>query len=197
MTRSGPDIIAQAAGKGMEKCLARLNGASPGSWRLAALGTSEAGRIPAEPGEAPLAVRVSVSGRPRMTTLLLLAPGDAEHVNRCFVEDGLYAAFGPDRREITLLELGNILLNALINALMNACSMTAVPSVPELIPPEEAAAAGGAAVHARLSAGRDGREAQVLLLAFVPDSGLDDVLKQQQRPDRDEGPQGDALQHRP
>jgi hypothetical protein len=167
--------LARLAAAGLEKCLAKFNGVSPGDWRLEGLrvfaGTAaDAAREWGAGRPAPERVRVGVASQPPFETLLLLNPAEADHLNGCFVNEKLYKEFGAGRRDTALLEIGNILLNALANSLLKLFGKTAIPSVPELLPPGHAPAGGAGLtlVAARLSAERGGRTARILLLALVP-----------------------------
>ncbi|MCM2267229.1 MAG: hypothetical protein NDI60_05565, partial [Elusimicrobiales bacterium] len=138
--------IARLAREGICKCLGKFNTVSNGAWTLTGLKVftaplPQALRAYCAGHKAPDAVRVTVKGAPAISTLLLFGRADAEHINLCFVKEKLYVSFGPDRESVTLLEIGNILLNALANSLLKAFQKSAIPSVPERVPAEPAAAA--------------------------------------------------------
>lgn len=164
------DIIRRAAAEGLEKCLARITGTAPGTWRLGEVRVFS-GALPALPLGAD-AVRVKVRGAASFTTALLFAPDAAEHIAACFVEEGLFRSFGPDRAEVTLIEVGNIVLNALINSLLRALKKSAIPSVPEYVKAAGAGLGGNApaAVLAELTISCAGREARARVLAVMPEA---------------------------
>jgi hypothetical protein len=167
---------------GLKKCLLKVNAVAPGAWRLEGLAMA-AGTVPAllgprlAGGERRSAVRVTVHSAPPFATLLLFSQRDAEHIYRSFVEDGLSAAIGECRHEITLIEIGNILLNSLANSIMNSLGGSAIPSVPDHfaadLPATEArvGGAGGAVftvISATLAIEREGRTVQAEAMAILP-----------------------------
>jgi hypothetical protein len=165
-------LISLAAG-GLGTCLRKLNSVSPGAWRLDGLRVSSGSMTGADDRDVRGVIRITVKSAPPMITLMLFACADEEHIYRCFVSDSFYKDLGPGMREITLLEVGNVLLNALANSLLKAFRKSAIPSVPERISAAPGAFAdpGGAQhniVSAALSVQRDGISTGIELVAMVP-----------------------------
>lgn len=127
--------LARLAEAELKKCLLRMTGASPGAWQLTGVrifsGTARDALKRTE-FEAPhgAAIRVKIKGDPSFTTALLYDPKDTKHISGCFTEEAYYGHLSDDQPEVTITEIGNIMLNALANALLRAFSMNAIPSVP-------------------------------------------------------------------
>lgn len=180
MNNATKDNLIQLASAGLKTCLLKINTVTPGTWRLEGLEV-RGGRIAdAVPAAGAGVIRITVRSSPPMITLLVFGEADAGLLYECFVSDSLREALGPGRQEATLLEIGNVLLNALANSLLKAFRKSAIPSVPERVSADPAAITAPPAeprppeaaltiVSARLSLQRDGRRADAELLALVPD----------------------------
>lgn len=161
--------IAQLAEAGLAACLLKLSFAAPGEWKLEDVAVS--GGPPADWDARAVAVRVTVSSEPPFSTALFFSEGDLPFLASCFADARLQAAVG-DR--VTILEIGNIVLNALVNALLKALGKSAIPSVPSFgSGPAEAGAARAAAgrvlvISAAVSAVRGGRSAGLRVGAVLP-----------------------------
>lgn len=178
MNKEQEDRLVSLAAGGLETCLRKINSVSPGDWRLEGLrffsgGTAYAAGRNVRGGGPHGAIRITIKSVPPMITLMLFGGGDEEHLYRCFVGDEFHKRLGPGMRETTLLEIGNVLLNALANSLLKAFRKSAIPSVPERIGADQEAitdpgGTGHAVLSAALSILRDGRSAGVELIAIVP-----------------------------
>jgi hypothetical protein len=182
MNTMNENSLARIAGTGLEKCLRKMNSVSPGEWRLENL-RAFSGMLPDAAGCLPAggahAVRVTVHSVPPFDTLLLFGAEDLEHIYRCFVSDRLSAAIPGNRHEVTLIELGNIILNALVNALLKSMNKSAIPSVPEYFKADPSAIATRLGsrnagtltiVSATLAIERGGRTASAEVLALLPEA---------------------------
>lgn len=165
--------IADLAEAGLAACLLKLSFVSPGEWRLEDVRVSSApagAALPAGPYDA--AIQVSVGSEPPFNTALLFPSEEVGHLAACFADDRL--AIGGGGSEVTLLEIGNIVLNALVNSLLKALKKSAIPSVPvRLAGPAAAseglpAGAGLTVISASVSAIRSGRAVSVEIAALLP-----------------------------
>lgn len=173
------DALEKLAAAGLEKCLRRLSAVSHGEWRLEGAKALAAGQPGAPDPVGREAVRITVGHPAPFAAVLLFSGPDSEHLYRCFVRDELRGELGPDGRLITLLELGNITLNALINSLLKALRKTAIPSVPEHLSrgsdpflPAPGAKPPLVVLSVSFSAARDGRRADLEAVAVLPASLL-------------------------
>lgn len=177
------DTLARLAAAGLEKCLLKMTGISPGAWQLAGArvfpGTVREAMRRQDTGSAPAAaLRVKIKGSPPFTTALLFNPEDTKHISGCFADGTFCVATGADEPEVTLVEIGNIILNALANSLLRAVGKTAVPSVPAYFKGDAGAVekwlgAGPSVfsvVSVRFTMHRGGRTAAAEALAFLPPS---------------------------
>ncbi len=135
MRTAKEELLGRIVAGGLGKCLLRLNASTPAEWSAGPLTWAD---LP--PGGPPLslyraAVRVTVGHPAPMATALLFDPDREEHISECLSLKGLEGARKPELLRGTLLEAGNILLNATINAVLRAARLTAIPSVPEYTPP--------------------------------------------------------------
>jgi hypothetical protein len=181
MNTTDQDTLARLTAAGFEKCLLRMTAVCPGSWQLAGVrvysGTARDAFRRDEKGNAPVgALRVKIKGDRPFITALLFRPEDTVHISGCFAEGGFYEQAGADQTDSTIVEIGNIVLNALANALLRAFRKTAIPSVPAYFKGDPGA------VEAWLGAGpgdfdivrvtfnmlREGRSVSAEALAFLP-----------------------------
>ncbi|HAT72282.1 MAG TPA: hypothetical protein DCS63_05650 [Elusimicrobia bacterium] len=181
--------LARLAAAELEKCLLRLTGASPGAWQLTGVrvfaGTTRDALRRGE-FEAPhgAAIRVKIKGDPSFTTVLLYDPKDTKHISGCFAEEAYYGYLSADQPEVTIIEIGNIVLNALANALLRAFAKTAIPSVPAHFQGDPGAienwlGAGPGVfviVSAKFAMQREGRSSAAELLALLPQRLTDEEL---------------------
>lgn len=129
------DTLARLTAAGFEKCLFRMTAVCPGAWELAGARVYS-GKVRdafrrAENGNAQVAaLRVKIKGDSPFSTALLFKPEDIKNISDCFVEGSFYETSGKDQTDSTIIEIGNIVLNALANTLLRAFNTTAIPSVP-------------------------------------------------------------------
>ena len=175
------DTLARLTAAGLEKCLHKMTEISPGAWQLAGArvfsGTVRDAMRRQGIGAAPsAALRIKRKGEHPFTTAFLFNPEDTGHISDCFVDGAFYCLPDGDQADVTIIEIGNIVLNALANALLKAIGRTAVPSVPAYFTGEAGAVekwlgAGPEVftiVSARLTMQRSGRTAAAEVLAFLP-----------------------------
>lgn len=175
------DTLARLAAAGLDKCLLKMTGISPGAWQLAGArvftGTVRDAMRRQNAGAAPAAaLRIKIKGSPPFTTALFFNPEDTRHISGCFADGGFCVPPGEDEPEVTLIEIGNIILNALANSLLRAVGKTAVPSVPAYFKGDSGAVekwlgAGPSVfsvVSVKFTMRRDGRTAAAEALAFLP-----------------------------
>ncbi len=175
------DTLARLAAAGLEKCLLKMTEVSAGAWRLdyarTFRGTVRDAIKLQDRGTAPAAaLRIKIKGSPPFTTAILFSPADVTHLSRCYMDGSFCELPDWDQPEVTIVEIGNVVLNALANALLKALAATAVPSVPAYFKGESGAVekwldAGPGTftiVSARLTAQRDGRSAAAEVFAFLP-----------------------------
>lgn len=173
----GETPLEKLVSAGLNKCMLKLSAAAHGAWRLESVRWRGGWQQEDPPAGGREAVRVTVGHPAPLATILLFEGREAEHLCRCFVHDDLAAALGPGSQQVTLLELGNIVLNAVINSLLKALKNTAIPSVPEYSKdgPDTCRPAPGAKpphirISAFLSASRDGKTAGLEAAAVLPAS---------------------------
>ncbi len=174
------DTLARQAAAGLEKCLLKMTQVSAGAWQLAgtrAFHGTVRDAIKRDRGTAPTAaLRIKIKGSPPFTTAIIFNPEDTSHLSRCFLDGAFCELQDWDQPEVTIIEIGNVVLNALANALLKALATTAVPSVPAYFKGDtgsvekwlDAGAGTFTIVSAKLSAQRDGRSASAEVLAFLP-----------------------------
>jgi len=168
---------------GLEKCLRKLTLVSPGDWRLTGVRVfsgqvREAVRRKDRKTPPGAVIRVKIKGEPPFITALLFDPADTGHISGCFAEGAFYGPLSKDQPEVTIIEIGNIVLNAMANSLLKALRKTAIPSVPAYFKGDpgamEAWLGAGPDVFTTISVaftvGREGRSADIELLAFLPPS---------------------------
>lgn len=173
--------LARHASEGLDKCLQKLTKVSPGEWKLAGARIFRATAREAlrrTPRSAPrfTAIRIKVKGDVPFSTALLFDTADTRHINRCFVNDSVFAAIGEEQADVTGIEIGNIILNALVNALLRAFGRSAVPSVPAHMTGDAGAIEQWlgtehgefTVIHVKFSMHRDGRAAHSEAMAFLP-----------------------------
>lgn len=184
------ETLARLAAAGLEKCLLKMTEVSAGNWRLAGArafrGTVRDGLKRHDRATAPAAaLRIKIKGVPPFTTAIIFTPEDTGHFSRCFMDGSFCGLPDWDQPEVTIIEIGNVVLNALANALLRALAATAVPSVPAYFKGDpgsierwlDAGPGTFTVVSARLTAERDGRSAAAEVLAFLPTALTADPLK--------------------
>ena len=174
------DPLALQAAAGLEKCLLKMTQVSSGAWRLAgarAFRGTVRDAMKRDRGTAPAAaLRIKIKGSPPFTTAIVFNPEDTAHLSSCFMDRAFCELQAWDQPEVTIIEIGNVVLNALANALLKALATTAVPSVPAYFKGDtgsvekwlDAGAGTFTIVSARLTAQRGGRSASAEVLAFLP-----------------------------
>jgi hypothetical protein len=181
MSTTTEETLARLAEAELKKCLARMTAASPGDWQLVSVraftGTVREA-VRRKEFEAPhgAVIRVKIKGEPPFSTALLYDPLETRHISGCFAEEAFYGPFSAEQPEVTIIEIGNIVLNALANALLRAFGKTAIPSVPAHFQGDAGAMENwlGAGpetftvVSAKFTMGRAGRAVAAELLAFLP-----------------------------
>ena len=180
MNSTNHDTLARLAAAGLEKCMQRMTAVSSGAWQLA--GTRVfSGKVRdairrEDMAHAPAAIRVKIKGDPTFATVLIYGSEETAHIASCFVEGAFYDPAAVDQPEVTLIEIGNIVLNALANALLRAIGRTAIPSVPAYFKGDYGAIEAwlGAGpeiftiISARFTMQREGRTASAEIFAFLP-----------------------------
>jgi hypothetical protein len=180
MNSTKHDTLARLAAAGLEKCMQRMTAVSSCAWQLA--GTRVfTGKVrhairSEDMASSPAAIRVKIKGTPSFTTVLVYNSQETAHIAGCFVEGGFYSLPSVDQPEVTLIEIGNIVLNALANALLRAIGRTAIPSVPAYFKGDYGAMEAwlGAGpedftiISARFTMQREGRTASAEVFAFLP-----------------------------
>jgi hypothetical protein len=181
MNNTLEDTLARLAAAELDRCMLKMTKVSPGAWQLGAVraftGTVREA-LSRKEYEAPhgAVIRVKIKGDPPFTTALLYNPDETKHISGCFADESFYGPFSADQPEVTVIEIGNIVLNALANALLRAFVKTAVPSVPAYFKGSPAAieewlGAGRTVltvVSAKFTMKREGRTASGELIAFLP-----------------------------
>ncbi|MBI4350313.1 MAG: hypothetical protein HY550_02635 [Elusimicrobia bacterium] len=175
------DELARVVTAGLEKSMNRMTEVSPGAWKLAGVrvyGGEARGtiRCAERAGRPAAAIRIKIKGAVPFVTAILFDPGDIKHISRCFAEELYYGPICEEQPDVTVIEIGNILLNALANALLRAFGKSAVPSVPAHFQGDCAAVerwlgAGPGLftiVSARFTMEREGRSAGAEILGFLP-----------------------------
>jgi hypothetical protein len=129
------DELARLTTAGLEKSLLKMTGASPGVWRLEGVRVysglvRDAVRRKEREGKPSAAIRIKIKGATPFITTILFNPEDIKHISGCFAEESFYGALSAEQPDVTVIEIGNILLNALANSLLRGFGISAVPSVP-------------------------------------------------------------------
>lgn len=181
MNSYNEEALARLAAAGLEKCLAKMTAVSPGEWRRESISVRGAtAREALRSGERAAGrravVRIKVKGAVPFSTALLFDPEDIGHLSACFADESFYGPLSAEQTDVSVVEIGNIVLNALVNSLLRAFGMTAIPSVPAYFTGDAAAieerlGAGPGTftvVSSRLTVQRGGRTAAAELLAFLP-----------------------------
>ena len=181
MNITNENALKLLAAAGLEKCLLRLTGVSPGTWQLAGVrifrGTvREALRRKEEEALPSAAIRIRIKGDPTFITALLFNPEETKYISGCFADDSVYGELIEDQPEVTIVEIGNIVLNALANSVLKAFDRSAIPSVPAYFRGDPGAIAqwlaAGPAVFTVISAAftmqRGSRSSKAEILAFLP-----------------------------
>lgn len=180
MNITNEDTLKRVAAAGLEKCLAKIAKVSNCAWQLEEVRVfSGKGRdaLSRRGGEGPVAaIRIKIAGASPFITTLLFNPEDTKHISRCFAEESYYGTLDADQPDVTIIEIGNIVLNALANSLLRVFKRSAIPSVPAYFTGSTGAAeawlGAGPAVFTIVSAAftmrRDGRSAAAEIMAFLP-----------------------------
>lgn len=173
--------LARLTAAGLEKCLLKLTSVSPGVWQLSGVrvfsGPVRDAIRKRELGEKPAAaIRIKIKGATPFITAIIFDPEDIRHISGCFAEASFYGPFSAEQPDVTVIEIGNILLNALANSLLRGFGKSAVPSVPAHFQGEYGAiekwlGAGPGAftvISAQFTMQREDRTAAAEILAFLP-----------------------------
>lgn len=183
------DALALLTKAGLEKCLLRMTEVSPGAWLLAGVrvfkGQVREAIRSGERGEKPAAaIRIKIKGDTPFVTAIIFNPEDIKHISRCFAEDLFYGPVSGEQPDVTVIEIGNILLNALANSLLRAFGKSAIPSVPAHFQGDYGAiekwlGAGPEVftiISARFTMQREDRTSVAEILAFLPPTLAEDTL---------------------
>jgi hypothetical protein len=174
------DTLALLAAAGLEKCLLKMTEVSAGAWRLAGARVSRGtvrDAIKRDRGTAPTAaLKVKIKGAPPFATAFIFNPEDTSHISGCFLDGSFCSLPDWDQPEVTIIEIGNVVLNALANSLLRAIGATAVPSVPAYFKGDtssiekwlDAGPGTFTVVSARLTMHRGDRTAEAEVFAFLP-----------------------------
>lgn len=135
MNELNDDELARLARTGLEKCMQRMTEVSPGVWQLAAVrvfcgevrGAIRGGEREGKPASA---IRIRIKGAIPFITAIIFSPEDIRHISRCFAEEIYFGPVSEAQPDVTVIEIGNILLNMLVNSLLRGLKKSAVPSVP-------------------------------------------------------------------
>ncbi len=181
MTDINEDELARLTEAGLEKCMRRMTEVSPGAWQLAGVRVFSgeargAIRGSEREGKPVAAIRIKIKGDVPFITAIIFDPEDIKHISRCFAEEIYFGPISDGQPDVTVIEIGNILLNALANALLRGLKRSAVPSVPAHFQGdcgsiEKWLGAGPGTftvISARFTMQREGRAAGAEILAFLP-----------------------------
>jgi len=181
MNDTNEDALARLTAAGLEKCMQRMTEVSPGSWQLAGVRVFSgeargAIRRSEREGKPVAAIRIKIKGEIPFVTAILFDPADIKHISRCFAEEIYFGPISDGQPDVTVIEIGNILLNALVNSLLRGLKKSAVPSVPAHFQGDcgsvEKWLGAGAGPFTVVSAGfsmqHEGRTAEAEILAFLP-----------------------------
>ena len=181
MNNMNDDALARATAAGLEKCMHRMTEVSPGAWRLDGVrvfrGQVREAIRDRKREEKPLAaIRIKIKGETPFVTAIIFDPEDIKHISRCFAEDLFYGPVSEEQPDVTVIEIGNILLNALANSLLRAFGKSAIPSVPAHFQGDYGAiekwlGAGPevfAIISAKFTMQREDRVSAAEILAFLP-----------------------------
>jgi len=135
MNNMNEDALALLTKAGLEKCLLRMTEVSPGAWQLGDVrvfkGQVREAIRSRERGDKPAAaIRIKIKGDTPFVTAIIFNPEDIKHISHCFAEEQYYGPVSEEQPDVTVIEIGNILLNALANSLLRAFGKSAIPSVP-------------------------------------------------------------------
>ncbi|MDP2864661.1 MAG: hypothetical protein Q8O90_00270 [Elusimicrobiota bacterium] len=209
MNNMNKDALVLLTKAGLEKCLLRMTEVSPGAWRLGdvrvfkgqvreALRSRERGgsrSVPNGTGQysfssTPLsgdekpaaAIRIKIKGATPFVTAIIFNPEDIKHISRCFAEEQYYGPVSEEQPDVTVIEIGNILLNALANSLLRGFGKSAIPSVPAHFQGDYGAiekwlGAGPEVftiISAKFAMRREDRVSAAEILAFLPPTLAED-----------------------
>ncbi len=181
MTGMNREELARLTMAGLEKCLHKMTVVSPGAWQLTGVRVysgeaREAVRRKEREGRQEAAIRIRIKGETPFVTAILFAPEDIKHISRCFADELFFGPANEEQADVTIIEIGNILLNALANSLLRAFGKSAVPSVPAQFQGDSGALekwlGAGPGTFTIITAGftmqREGVTAAAEILAFLP-----------------------------
>lgn len=188
MNSMNDDTLARVTAAGLEKCLLRMTEVSPGAWQLGGVrvfkGQVREALRSRERGEKPsAAIRIKIKGDTPFVTAIIFNPGDIKHISRCFAEEQYYGPVSEEQPDVTVIEIGNILLNALANSLLRAFGKSAIPSVPAHFQGDYGAiekwlGAGPEVftiISAKFTMQREDRTSAAEILAFLPPTLAEDT----------------------
>jgi len=175
------DKLERLTAAGLEKCLNKMTQVSPGTWQLEGVRAfngevRDAVRRRERDDKPVAAIRIKIKGETPFVTAIIFRPEDIKHISRCFAEDLFYGPVSEEQPDVTVIEIGNILLNALANSLLRAFGISAVPSVPAQFEGDYGAiekwlGAGPGVftiISARFTMQREDRTSAAEILAFLP-----------------------------
>jgi len=181
MNETNEEALTRLITAGLDKCMRRMTEVSPGVWQLAAVRvfTGEARgaiRRGEREGKPSAAIRIKIKGAIPFVTAIIFNPEDIKHISRCFAEEIYFGPVSEGQPDVTVIEIGNILLNALVNTLLRGLKKSAVPSVPAHFQGdcgaiEQWLGAGPGSftiISAKFTMQREGRTADAEILAFLP-----------------------------
>lgn len=129
-------VLERLASLSLEKCLHRLSRVSAGTWQILEIKVSSgtvADAVKQHDFKNPAAaVYFSLGTGPALTMMMLFDPTDIECISKGFTGHSFpRSGHTTPAEEITLMELGNIVMNALANSVLNAVNKTSFPALPE------------------------------------------------------------------
>ena len=188
MNNMNEDALTLLTKAGLEKCLRRMTEVSPGAWQLGDVRVfkgqvREAIRGREREGKPAAAIRVKIKGATPFVTAIIFNPGDIKHISRCFAEGQYYGPVSEEQPDVTVIEIGNILLNALANSLLRGFGKSAIPSVPAHFQGDYGAiekwlGAGPEVftiISAKFTMRREDRVSAAEILAFLPPTLAEDT----------------------
>ena len=131
-------ILERLAAESLEKCLLRLSRVSAGTWQILGINVytgTVADAVKQHDFTNPAAaVYFNLGSGPALTMMMLFDPTEIECISKGFTGHSFpRGAHTTPAEEITLMELGNIVMNALANSVLNALNKTSFPALPEYI----------------------------------------------------------------
>ena len=131
-------VLERLTAASLEKCLLRLSRVSAGTWQILGINISTgtaAGAIKQHDfTNQAAAVYFNLGSGPALTMIMLFDPTEIEGISKGFTGHSFpRGERTTPAEEITLMELGNIVMNALANSVLNALNKTSFPALPEYI----------------------------------------------------------------